>query len=127
MYLFVDTMIFLHFKTLADIPWGTVVPEGDLELCIARIVVDELDKHKNTHLSGKIRERARKSLKQIEEWSLSPHTYELRRNVRVRMHFEPPKRTRESTPDLSSGDDILLAVIEEFQRLHVSDTVLLLT
>lgn len=71
--LFVDTMLFLHFKSIDQVDWkglmkGSGIDTDGLHIVIARVTTRELDKHKNTHKSQTIRERAGKALKQIERW-----------------------------------------------------------
>jgi predicted ribonuclease YlaK len=64
--IFVDTNIFLHYQPIEDIPWKDVVDAEEAVICIAPIVIEELDDKKDSHRLSKIRERARKALQLIE-------------------------------------------------------------
>ncbi len=69
MKIFFDTMIFLHYRNLEEIDFNQIFGPPPHTVLIPRITLRELDKHKNTHSSSRIRERARKMLKKIEQWS----------------------------------------------------------
>jgi len=109
-YLFIDTMIFLHFSPLEQIEWTDLVDNEHVELLITSGVIRELDKHKNVHSSEKIRERARRILKQIETWGISPNGIEIRPNIIARISTVIPKIDFSvHNLDPSWSDDILIA------------------
>ncbi|MFT3752093.1 MAG: PIN domain-containing protein [Paludibacter sp.] len=58
-YLFLDTNIFLHFRSFEQIDWSKLI-EVDDEYCIVipEIVIKEIDKIKDTG-RGKIQKRAK--------------------------------------------------------------------
>ena len=59
-YVFLDTMIYLHYKWFEDIDFKNVVGDQEVQIVVPHITLHELDTHKDNHKSSKIRERARK-------------------------------------------------------------------
>lgn len=115
-YLFLDTNILLHFRPITEIPWHEIVPGDLIELIITQGVIRDLDKHKSTNHSEKIRSRARGLLKEIEEWSKESDGFEIRPKVKVRIRCELPTiDLSEANLDQSWSDDYLLALIKSFQ------------
>jgi hypothetical protein len=109
-YLFIDTMIFLHFAPLDQIEWVDFVDNDHIEILITSGVIRELDKHKNIHSSEKIRERARRVLKQIESWAISPDGIEIRPKVIARIYTQIPTIDFSvHSLDPAWPDDILIA------------------
>ena len=64
--LFVDTMVFLHFRPLDELDLASRTQADVITLVVPRITLRELDKHKSTHSSRKIRDRARRVLAGLE-------------------------------------------------------------
>ena len=79
-HVFIDTNIFLHYRPIGDIPWNEIVGADSVVLCIAPIVVEELDDQKDRHRLSKIRDRARKALQLIER-SDEDDDFEIRKGV----------------------------------------------
>jgi hypothetical protein len=53
---FLDTMIYLHYRPVAEIDWQRVLDTARVDILVPRITVRELDRHKNTHASSRIHE-----------------------------------------------------------------------
>jgi len=68
MRIFFDTMIFLHYKSIEELPLDDILGASPHTILMPRITLRELEKHKNAHNSSRVRERARKILKEIERW-----------------------------------------------------------
>jgi hypothetical protein len=64
--LFVDTMVFLHFRPLGELELASRVQSETVTLVVPRITLRELDKHKSIHSNRKVRDRARRVLKDLE-------------------------------------------------------------
>lgn len=64
--LFVDTMVFLHFRPLSELDLATRVRSDKVTLVLPRITLRELDKHKSVHSNRKVRDRARRVLMELE-------------------------------------------------------------
>ena len=127
-YLFLDTMTLLHFKTPSDIPWESLVQGKPVEVLISRTVIYELDKHKSQHPSQKIRERARRVLKQIETWASAREPQEIRTGVVVRVHQDLPRRDlAELHLNPAWADDLLIATALEFTPSEADAVVMLVT
>ena len=86
--IFVDTNIFLHYQPIEDIPWKDVVDAEEAVICIAPIVIEELDDKKDSHRLSKIRERARKALQLIEN-SVGRDDFQVREGVGIQCMEEP--------------------------------------
>jgi hypothetical protein len=68
-YIFLDTNIYLHYKPVEQLSlerFGT-----DCTLVVPRVILGELNKHKDTHSSQNIRNRARSVCKIINQWSVA--------------------------------------------------------
>ena len=127
-YLFLDTMVLLHFKPLSDIPWEDLFEDSEIELRITRGVIRELDRHKNAPSSSKIRERARRVLRNIELWADSPKGHGIRRHVHVRIHYGLPNEgLRDHDLNESWPDDVLIATVLDFQLPDPGDRIFLVT
>jgi hypothetical protein len=64
---FVDTMVFLHFRPLRELNLPGLVQASSVTLIVPRITLKELDKHKSVHSSKKIRDRAQRILAELEK------------------------------------------------------------
>jgi rRNA-processing protein FCF1 len=58
-YLFLDTNIYLHYQDIEQVDWASVVNDGNITIVVPRIVIREIDKHKDTN-KGKIQKRAKR-------------------------------------------------------------------
>lgn len=67
-HIFIDTMIFLHYKPIEEVDWENILGAEKITIVIPRITIRELDKEKNTHKQKRIREKAKKVLNKIEKW-----------------------------------------------------------
>jgi len=87
-HIFIDTNIFLHCQPIEDIPWKDILDVEEAVICIAPIVIEELDDKKDSHRLSKIRERARKALQLIER-SVSKDDFRVREEVGLQCMREP--------------------------------------
>jgi hypothetical protein len=79
---FIDTNCFLHLRDLKDLPWREVFPKvTDLEIMVAPVVVDELDRLK-TERGNRTRNRCRAALNLIERASAEE-------GMRIELRTEP--------------------------------------
>lgn len=65
---YIDTNIFIQLRDLKDLPWDDVFPVGWIEIVVAPVVIEELDKIKNER-DGRKRDRSRAALKLIKQAS----------------------------------------------------------
>lgn len=112
---FLDTMIYLHYKPVEDLPWTRLLGADEVRLVIPHITLTELDKHKDSHSSGNIRQRARRVIQRIEEWAEKGPT-ELRAGVTIEVVQGRP-RIDYPAHDLDPGrsDDVMLASMLTFR------------
>lgn len=70
---YVDTNCFIHLRDLKDLPWTALLPEADaVEIVVAPVVIDELDRLKTSRDGRRRRDRARAALELIETASRAP-------------------------------------------------------
>lgn len=118
-------MIYLHYRHVEEVDWPSLLGSRHVVIIIPRITVRELDKHKDSHPSRDIRERARRILQRIEGWAESS---ELREGVRIETYTKLPRiDLSEHDLDPSRADDVLIATILQFRRDNPDLDVLLVT
>ena len=59
-YIFCDTMVFLHYRLFSEIDFKSLVQSDSVTLIIPAQVSNEIDWHKNTNQVKRLRERAGK-------------------------------------------------------------------
>jgi PIN domain len=64
--LFLDTMVFLHYRPLDELDLPLLAQSESVMIVVPRVTLRELDKHKATHQSRKVRGRARRVLAELE-------------------------------------------------------------
>jgi len=106
-YLFLDTNVYLHYKPVDKLELERF-GEG-CTVVVPRVILGELNKHKDSHSSKTVQDRARVACKNIHVWSES-------RSVSDTLAFEFDIKTsspQEHGLDLSSCDDRFLSDIIE--------------
>ncbi|MGV2450152.1 UNVERIFIED_CONTAM: PIN domain-containing protein [Ralstonia mannitolilytica] len=114
-YLFLDTNIFIHFKNFEDIPWNQILEcnKNDIEITIAPIVIDELDKHKYNS-NPKVANRIKKLMPKFNEILSTGNS----KGFKVQFLDKRPHNEifDEYMLDKSQQDDCLLASILSFKN-----------
>src|SRR5688572_28140989 len=108
--IFPDTNIHLHFAPLDELDLSALagVPLGDITVVIPRVVLRELDEKKSNHPSQRVRDRARRTLRDIEA-ALSGGGL-LKGKIRVQLFDSyPTKEMDEYHLNAGWADDILFA------------------
>lgn len=127
LFIFLDALIFLHYKNINDIDWDKIVNNKVITLVICLSIINELDKKKH---EGRqiIKERARKSLRFIESIMESQGKI-LRKEIRFKYLNEEPKDEyfNNFRLETKSGDDRLLCSILKYKDDSVNADVLLAT
>jgi len=108
-YLFLDTNIFLHYQDVEQLKLDQQYGKG-IVLVIPRVILGELDNHKDSHKSAKIQKRARSVCKRIQAWYGSGQVTDSIQFQFVVKTSDPKKHNL--NPD--SADDRFLADILEF-------------
>lgn len=126
-YLFLDTNIFIHFKNFEDIPWNQILEcnKNDIEIAIAPIVIDELDKHKYNS-NPKVANRIKKLMPKFNEILSTGSS----KGLKVQFLDKRPRNEifDEYMLDKNQQDDCLLASILSFKNhLNLNDKVFYVT
>jgi predicted ribonuclease YlaK len=64
-YLFADTMIFLHFPPIDQLKLHELLGVDQITLIFPLVIIQELEKHKDSHKNQRVKDRAREALKGI--------------------------------------------------------------
>jgi rRNA-processing protein FCF1 len=127
-FLVPDTNTFLHYVSLEQVDWNELFPNQNVVLYICPPVIRELNKHKDTPRTSKLRDRAAAALRMIDAWADSLPPILLRRSVEVQF------RIHDSVVEFSThnlvrdiADDHIIATLIELQVEASSTSVVLLT
>lgn len=126
---FLDSNVFLHFLPFDQIPWPKEMSADVVHLRVPREVIGELNKHKDGHSVGHMRERAGKILRRIMNFALA-------NDGRVGDSGEVTIVCEQRTPgfDLEARgfnpavtDDRILAAVLDYKEQHPTEHVVLVT
>jgi len=126
MKIFLDSMIYLHYRSIEEIDLRSIFGTDTVTIVIPRITLRDLDKQKNTHQSSKVRDRARRIIKKIEQWMSGQSS--IRKGVSV--EFFPLMPTIDYAKhglNPQWSDDILIASVLEYSRTHSGEQTILIT
>jgi predicted ribonuclease YlaK len=127
-FVVLDTNTFLHYISLEQVGWNELFPDQNIVLFICPPVIRELNKHKDTPRTSKIRDRATAALRKIEAWADSSTPMTLRDTVEVRFRIHDPGiefAAHNLVRDIA--DDHLIATLIELQAEALPTPVFLLT
>ncbi|MBN1461902.1 MAG: hypothetical protein JXA57_20420 [Armatimonadetes bacterium] len=127
MKVFIDTMVYLHYRSLEEIDLPSLLDVGQVSVVIPRITLRELDKHKNSHSSSRVRDRARKILVKMEDWTRAGAGP--RANVKAEMFLTTPNNADVTKHGLNPAwnDDVLIASLLAYRSSHPEEDVGLIT
>jgi rRNA-processing protein FCF1 len=127
MYVVFDTMVYLHCQQIQDIDLTILLGVPAVTLVVPRITLQELDKHKNTHQSQKVRDRASERLKTIKSSLFNP-SRSLRAGVSIELLNRLPIETaKQHGLSIEWPDDQLIASVLELRERHTHDDVILIS
>ena len=116
MKVFLDTMVYLHYRSIDELDLTEFLGSRFYTIIVPRITLRELDKHKNTHNSYRIRNRARKLLKKIERWSQGEV---VRPGVQMEFLSSTPVMEFDAHGlNRNWADDILIAAVLQYNLDH---------
>lgn len=125
-FVFLDTMMYLHWQPVENIPWPDVLGNKAVTIVVPYITVHELDEHKCTHPSQKIRDRAASQLKTIHECITQGRP--LREGVTLKdFKCSIDYDYSASGLDRNWNDDVLIAAILDFKNMNADTRVVLLS
>lgn len=132
LYVFCDTMVFLHYRLFTEIDFQSLMKVKTVTLVVPDTVSNEIDKHKDTSNNKRLRERAKKVSSKIAELidnmddmtSLSTTI-----NNGYLFKFLPHKEIdfKPYGLDPNSGDHRIIAAILDFRSDHASDEIVFFT
>ena len=126
MHIFLDTMIFLHYRSIKEIDFLSLLGTDKIIIVIPRITIRELDKEKNTHKQTRIRERAKKVLHKIEKWMQGEES--IKDGVSVLYYDSIPTILFEKYGlNPSWSDDFLLATIMQYKNENPTAEIYLIS
>jgi hypothetical protein len=129
MIAFLDTNTFLHFHPFDQIPWAKELKADAVELRVPREVIGELNKHKDGHGIGHMRERAGKILRRIMKFALTNEGRVVESGaITITCEQHSPGfdlQARGFDPQIA--DDRILAAVLDFKEQHPDEHVMLVT
>lgn len=126
-FVFNDTNIYLHFRPIWEIKWLDLLNCRKVEIILPPITLKDLDKHKSTHSSDRIRKRARSILQELEQ-RVTRGGLLLREDVELNFLTIVPTIDYFSVGlDPEWPDDYLLATILSFKQEDPSRNVVLVS
>lgn len=125
-FLFPDTNTFLHYPPLDQIDWHRVIGDSEITIVITQVVIRELNKHKDTPRSSKLRERAGAALRSLEAWSETELSVGIREGVRLSFQTGEPLIDFPSNrlSALISDDHLIASIIEHIAEYSADKHVL---
>jgi rRNA-processing protein FCF1 len=127
-FVFLDTNIFLHFPQMEDIPWTALVGKDHVTLVVTSVIIRELNRHKDSPDSPKLRDRAALALKKLHDYSEKSDPITVRDAVTLAFHMQEPLLNFASAGlSRELPDDCLVATILEFKRHSAQRDVVLMT
>jgi hypothetical protein len=119
LHVFLDTMIFLQFRSLLEVDWCEVLHSDSVRLLLAPVVLREIDNHKNFGSSSRLRRRARAASSQLYGLlSKSPEATVRPGVVLCRWTKLPTIDYAAHDLDPSCNDHMLLASALSYSREH---------
>jgi hypothetical protein len=117
--LFLDTMVYLHYRSIEQVDWHDILGVPSTEevvIVVPGITLREIDKHKNH--TPRLRDRARR-VSELLARQLPAGSVELRPGVRIEGALRSPSVDFAGLGlDPASNDDVLVASALDYQRTH---------
>lgn len=125
--LFLDTNIFLHYRSFDQIDWPKVVDATAVTIVIPPVTFRELNKHKDSHSAAHIRKRAGDILKKLNRIFSDQAEAVIKPNVRIRIDpVDPVVREFDVYLQPEIQDDQLVAsILLARQKYPTIDIVLI--
>lgn len=117
--LFLDTNIFLHYRSIEELDWLTLTQSSEVLLIVPPLVLRELDKHKHSHPSAKVKKRARSVVARLNELFERSETALLRPGTTLTViPLEPTIDFAAHQLRSDISDDFLIGTIIEYRQNH---------
>ncbi|VFM99628.1 MAG: PIN domain-containing protein [Candidatus Kentron sp. G] len=124
--LFIDTMVFLHFRPLDELDLPSRLQSDTITLVVPRITIRELDKHKSEHRNRKVRERTLRVLKEFE--TAITNGKPLKGGIVVEPFSTYPKDQLDKLPlNPEWADDVLIASVVAYKEISGNTDVTIIS
>ena len=110
-YLLLDTNIYLHYRDFEQINWSKIVDCNDFAILVPRMVIGEIDKHKDGPKS-KLKNRARAVSSKFAEYFLEDSTQKKLRLIEVNNPSNAEMSTYNLNPEIN--DDVIIGAALSF-------------
>ena len=125
---FLDTNCYMHYRPIEELPWGSLVGGTPVRLILPRIVLEELDRQKDSHAQRKMRERVRGVLRRLEEWEVYAAPFHLQSGVTLEYVAAPPAVDLKSVGlDARANDNLLIASMLDIRKKYPDAEVTLVS
>ena len=132
LYVFCDTMVFLHYRLFTEIDFQSLMKVESVTLVVPDTVSKEIDKHKDTSNNKRLRERAKKVSSKIAELidnmdDMTSWTTAIKKGYFFKFL---PHKAIDFEPyglDPNSGDHKIIAAILDFRSDHQNDEIVFFT
>lgn len=123
---YIDTNIFLHYKSFDEINWLNIIDADRIEIRVPSVVISELDKHKYSS-SSKLRNKAGRVIKKLHQLIDNGLTTNLKPNIDITFEINDDIANYESLGlNPNSQDDRLLASILSYQEANTEVSIVLI-
>ena len=132
LYVFFDTMVFLHYRLFSDIDFQSLLNAESVTLVVPEQVSNEIDKHKDTSHNKRLRERAKRvSAKIAELIDNMDDMSSLSTTIKKGYFFKfLPHKEIDFKPyglDTNSGDHRIIVAILDFRSANPNDEIVFFT
>lgn len=126
LHIFMDTMIYLHYKPVSEMDFKELFGVEEVTLQVPRVTIRELDGHKDSHNSNRVRDRSRSVLKGIEKAMAGGE--KIKPGVFLKHCLINPSKTIEAHGlEAAWNDDRLVATVLDFSISVPGERVILIT
>lgn len=125
---FPDTNYFLHFKSIDQVDWCTVLGAESVMIVIAPVVLRELNTKKDIGYTKKLRQRAASALRRLDAFLDQPRPIRIRSGVELTFCEKDPSidfKTARLNDKLA--DDWLVATVLEYRNEFSHDLVVVVS
>lgn len=126
LHIFMDTMIYLHYKPVHEMNFKELFGVDEVTLQVPRITIRELDGHKDSHGSNRIRDKSRSTLQMFEKAIMGAGI--VKPGVYLKhCQINPSETIAAYDLDATWNDDRLVASVLDFSNAVPGEKVILIT
>lgn len=126
LHIFMDTMVYLHYKPVSEMNFKELFGVEEVTLQVPRVTIRELDGHKDSHSSNRVRDRSRGILQDIEK-AIAGGGH-IKPGMFLKHCLINPSKTIETHGlEAAWNDDRLVATVLDFSVTVPGERVILIT